>query len=83
MRPAVHDGDLLRAFVVSQYEGKRREMLLQAYEMHALVCCIDGVDEAASLKGRIEDLIHDRLVPFGTRVVVSSRPRGVGSTRSH
>jgi hypothetical protein len=52
-------------------------MLLQAYQMRALVCCIDGVDEAAAMKGKIEDLVIERLVPTGIRTVVSSRPEGV------
>ena len=45
--------------------------------MRALVCCIDGVDEAAAFKAQIEDLVILRLVPFGIRTVVSSRPEGV------
>jgi hypothetical protein len=52
-------------------------MLLQAYEMRALVCVVDGVDEAAAMKGRIEDLVLKQLVPNGLRTVVSSRPEGV------
>lgn len=71
------DTDLLRAFIVNEYEGTERDMLLQAYEMRALVCCIDGVDEAAAVKGRIEDLVVKQLVPHGIRTVVSSRPEGV------
>jgi hypothetical protein len=71
-------GDLLRAFIVAQTEEEAtRNLLLQAYEMRALVCCIDGVDEAAAMKGRIEDLVLKTLVPRGIRTVVSSRPEGV------
>ena len=69
--------NLLRAFIGFQYSGPTRDMLLQAYEMRALVCCIDGVDEAAAMKNRIEDLVLKQLVPFGIRTVVSSRPEGV------
>ena len=53
------------------------DSLFQAYEMKALVCVIDGVDEAAAMKGRIEDLVLRDLVPHGIRTIVSSRPEGV------
>ena len=72
-------GDLLAAYIDVEYEGqpKTKDLLLQAYEARALVLCIDGVDEAAGLKTRIEDLITEKLNPMGIRVVASSRPEGV------
>ena len=42
-------------------------MLMQAYEMRALIVLIDGVDEAAGLRDEIEDFIHRELVPSGHR----------------
>ena len=45
--------------------------------MRALIVALDGVDEAGSLKTRIEDLVLHVLFPRGIRVVVSSRPEGV------
>ena len=73
----LESGDLLRAFIDVEYSGKTRDLLLQAYDVRALVCTIDGVDEAADLKTRIEDLLTDTLAPMGIRTVASSRPEGV------
>jgi len=69
--------DLLRAFIEIEYTGPDQDLLLQAYDMRALVCSIDGVDEAAGLKTRIEDLLIEKLAPMGIRTVASSRPEGV------
>lgn len=69
--------DLLRSYIGQEFCGDERAVLLQAYQMRALVCAIDGVDEAAALKSRIEDLVVDKLAPFGVRTIVSSRPEGV------
>ena len=71
------NADLLREYIELEYTGRTRDLLLQAYELRALVCCIDGVDEAAGLKSRVEDLVLLRLAPSGVRLVVSSRPEGV------
>lgn len=73
----IDGADLLRAYIDTEFSGAERDLLAQAYQMRALVCCIDGVDEAANLKSRIEDLVVDQLAPMGVRVVVSSRPEGV------
>jgi Ran GTPase-activating protein (RanGAP) involved in mRNA processing and transport len=70
-------GDLLRAYIDTEYSGPERDLLAQAYQLRALVVSIDGVDEAASLKTRIEDLVVGQLAPMGVRTVVSSRPEGV------
>jgi hypothetical protein len=54
-----------------------RLMLLQAYEMRAVVILLDGVDEAAGLRDIVEAFVHYELVPSGNRLVVTSRPEGV------
>ena len=69
--------DLLRAYIDTEYTGAERDLLAQAYQLRALVCSIDGVDEAAGLKSRIEELVVEQLIPKGVRTVVSSRPEGV------
>ena len=73
----VDGADLLRAYIDTEYAGAERDLLAQAYQLRALVVAIDGVDEAASLKARIEDLVVGQLAPMGVRTVVSSRPEGV------
>ena len=52
-------------------------MLLQAYEVRALVALVDGVDEAAGMRDIVEAFVHYELVPSGNRLVVTSRPEGV------
>ena len=52
-------------------------MLLQLFEMRALILLVDGVDEAADLKEAVEDYVTQELVPAGHPVVVTSRPEGV------
>ena len=52
-------------------------MLLQLFEMRALILLIDGVDEAADLKEVIEDYVTSELVREGYPLVVTSRPEGV------
>jgi hypothetical protein len=78
-------GGLLQLYVESAYAGKKydgwRRMLMQAYDMRALVVLIDGVDEAAGLRDEIETFIHNELVPSGNRVLVTSRPEGVSLHR--
>ena len=71
------ESDLLSAYINVEFTGQTRDLLLQAYEARALVLCIDGVDEAAGLKAKIENLIVDGLNPMGIRMVASSRPEGV------
>jgi hypothetical protein len=73
--------DLLRAYIKVEYHGKVQDLLLQAFEFRALVCVIDGVDEAADLKSKVEDLIVTKLEPMGLRIVASSRPKGIRPER--
>ena len=72
---------LLGRYIESVYSGKKYEtwcdMLMQAYEMRALIVLLDGVDEAAGLRDQIEKFVHSELVPSGNRVLVTSRPEGV------
>ena len=72
---------LLERYIQSVYSGKKMEawqtMLMQAYDMRALVVLLDGVDEAAGLRDEIEGFVHKEVVPSGNRVLVTSRPEGV------
>ena len=72
---------LLRRYIESIYSGQKMEawceMLMQAYEMRALVILLDGVDEAAGLRDQIDDFVHGEVVPSGNRVIVTSRPEGI------
>ena len=74
-------GSLLRKYIESVYSGKKmeawQEMLMQAYEMRALVVLLDGVDEAAGLRDQIDEFVHKEVVPSGNRVLVTSRPEGI------
>jgi hypothetical protein len=58
------DQTLLERYIQSVYAGKKFEswctMLMQAYEMRALVVLLDGVDEAAGLRDQIEVRHVDR-----------------------
>ena len=40
-----------------------QEMLMQAYEMRALVVLLDGVDEAAGLRDQIDEFVHKEVAP--------------------
>ena len=72
---------LLERYIESVYSGKKYEtwcdMLMQAYEMRALVVLLDGVDEAAGLREQIDNFVHKELVPSGNRVLVTTRPEGI------
>ena len=72
---------LLERYIQSVYAGKKYEswctMLMQAYDMRALIVLLDGVDEAAGLRDQIEEFVHKEVVPSGNRVLVTSRPEGV------
>ena len=72
---------LLERYIASVYSGKKFEswctMLMQAYDMRALIVLLDGVDEAAGLRDQIENFVHKEVVPSGNRVLVTSRPEGV------
>jgi|EP00966_Prymnesium_polylepis_P209810 hypothetical protein len=50
--------------------------LLQAYQMHAVIFVIDGIDEAGSASELIQRWILSELLPSGNRLVVTSRPEG-------
>ena len=80
------EADAARRYIESVYSGKKYEtwcdMLMQAYEMRALIVLLDGVDEAAGLREEIEGFVHKELVPSGNRVLVTSRPEGVSSRRT-
>ena len=80
-----HAGGLLQLYIEACFAGKKmegwRKMLIQAYEMRALIVLIDGVDEAAGLRDEIETFVHNELVPSGNRVLVTSRPEGVTTAR--
>eukprot|EP00966_Prymnesium_polylepis_P271540 6273580-Prymnesium_polylepis.1 len=52
-------------------------MLTMALEMRALVVVLDGIDEAAGRRDIISSFVRDALVPYGLRVVCTSRPEGV------
>lgn len=65
--------DLLAFFINAQFEGADRDLLLQAYEMRALVPLIDGVDEGADLKQTIETFITDKLAPLGVHTGIHMR----------
>ena len=52
-------------------------MLMQAYEMRALIVLIDGVDEAAGLRDQIDAFVHREIVPSCNRVLVTTRPEGI------
>ena len=72
---------LLRRYIESVYSGKKmeawQEMLMQAYQMRALIVLLDGVDEAAGLRDQIDDFVHKEVVPSCNRVLVTSRPEGI------
>eukprot|EP00959_Pyramimonas_sp_CCMP1952_P242144 5061629-Pyramimonas_sp.AAC.1 len=70
--------NLLVDYIHWKFRERRqeRDMLLQAYDMRALVVLLDGIDEAAGFKHRIEEFLVNELVPMGMRTVATSRPEG-------
>ena len=68
---------LFRWYLKQAYGEKDADMLLQAYQMSAMVILLDGVDEAAGEREVVEEFVHFELVPTGNRIVVTSRPTGV------
>ena len=70
---------VMRWYIGHEFAERKEEcqMLLQAYDMRALVILVDGVDEAAGLREIVEAFVHYELVPSGNRLVVTSRPEGV------
>jgi hypothetical protein len=72
--------NLIVEYIKSEYAGKDLEcckMLLQCIRMRTCVILLDGVDEAAEERTRIEALVLDELVPYQIRFVVTSRPEGI------
>ena len=73
-------GSLLADFILQEH-GKANpqlgQMLLQALQMRVLVLLVDGVDEAAGLREKVEAAVLDDLSWIGARVLVTSRPEGV------
>ena len=72
-------GNLLVDYIRWKFDERpgERDMLLQAYDMRALIVLLDGIDEAAGFKHHIEDFLVNELVPMGMRTVATSRPEGV------
>ena len=70
---------MMRWYISSEFSDRKEEraLLLQAYEMRALVILVDGVDEAAGMRDIVEAFVHYELVTSGNRLVVTSRPEGV------
>ena len=77
LRGLLHTRSMLPWYIEHNFEGEERQMLLQAYELRALIVLIDGIDEGADLKERIEEFVVKKLAPAGLRVVLTSRPEGV------
>ena len=69
--------NLVREYLISEYTGRRRDMLLQAYEMRTLIVLLDGIDEASGLKEELEDFVLSSLAPMRLRLVATSRPEGI------
>ena len=69
----------LRLYLEEQYADdlRRREMLLAAYDLRALIVVLDGVDEASGLKDQVEAFVLDTLAHDRVGLVVTSRPEGV------
>ena len=69
--------DLLPLFISLSYPGEsnelRRHMLMQAFEMHALLVVIDGVDDAVETRKPVMAMILD-VLSSGFQMVVTSRP---------
>ena len=69
--------DLLATYLQKVYTDYEVAMLLQAYDLQALIMVIDGVDEAAGMRKYIEDFVLRVLVPSGNRVLITSRREGI------
>ena len=52
-------------------------MLQDAYQSRRVVIILDGLDEAASSRSKLEQYLLRSLVPAGFVIVVTSRPEGV------
>ena len=69
--------DQLLEWYIQKECNEWRDLLLDAFHSRRLIIVIDGIDEAADLRNRVEDFIHRVLVPGGHALVVTSRPEGV------
>ena len=77
--PDVPDG-LVEWYIEEEYgvdQPEWCEMLLATLRAKALVILLDGVDEAAALRTRMQTLILQVLAPSDCRVVVTTRPEGI------
>ena len=73
---AVNYLHLMEWYIKKEYKHSS-DLLLDAFHSRRLIIIIDGIDEAADLRTRVEDFIHRVLVPDGHALVVTSRPEGV------
>lgn len=74
----IDDSNLVLFYIRQEIaDAATRDMLIQAFEMRALIVLLDGVDEAANVKQIIEDFVTQTLVPFGLPLLVTSRPEGI------
>ena len=77
-RGGAKPADFLRLYLESEYAGDkhraRREALLTAYELRALVVILDGVDEASGLKPQVEEFVLKSLAQDRIGLVVTARP---------
>ena len=69
--------DLLEVYLRKMYPTWQVELLLQAYQLRALIMIIDGVDEAAGMRQYISDFVLRVLVPSGNRILITSRREGI------
>ena len=79
--------DLLPWYISITYGGERNEprrrVLMQAFEMHALLVIVDGVDEAVDFGPLVLGLIFDVLRAYGHRLVVTARSDQIYSDLFH
>ena len=77
---------LLASFVELYIEKKFKDypgfvdMLVCAFRRKVMIIIIDGVDEAAELKEKVERYILDQLSAQGSTVLVTSRPAPIKDT---
>eukprot|EP00929_Paragymnodinium_shiwhaense_P074635 TRINITY_DN38204_c0_g3_i1.p1 TRINITY_DN38204_c0_g3~~TRINITY_DN38204_c0_g3_i1.p1 ORF type:complete len:2282 (+),score=602.47 TRINITY_DN38204_c0_g3_i1:73-6918(+) len=70
--------NLVLFYICNEYPaGPTRDMLVQAFELRALIVLLDGVDEAANVKQAVENFVTQTLVPTGIPLVLTSRPEGI------
>jgi hypothetical protein len=53
------------------------DLLLDAFDSKRLLLILDGIDEASDLKGTVQDLIQNVLIPCQIRFIATSRPEGL------